>query len=375
MIDLGEPAMKRLLLAPFLTASILAGFAAAQTPPAADRTLGEVTSVNANQRTVVLKEDKGSVISVSIADKTSLLRIPPGETDLKKAVRIAFGDIGVGDRLLGVGQRSEAKLEARTIVVMNKADLAQKQQREQEEWQERGISGIVASSEPSLRTFTTTVGEKKYTVVSTDRTEYRRYAADSAKYGESKESTFRELKAGDQVRVLGNKDEAALTVTAERVVFGTFARVAGLINSVNPETGEIKLTDLISKKPVTIQVTSRSNTRRLPEAIATQLAQRLRGGRGGAAPEAAGRAGGPQAPAGQSTDLSQFLDRLPAFSLADLKPGNAIILTGSPQAGATLITAITIVSGIEPIVTAGAASVQDLIGGWNLGGGDSAEPQ
>jgi hypothetical protein len=51
-------------------------------------------------------------------------------------------------------------------------------------------------------------------------------------------------------------------------------------------------------------------------------------------------------------------------------------LTGSPQPGSPRITAITIVSGIEPIVTAGATSVQDLIGGWNLGGGgDSAEPQ
>jgi len=357
----------------FLTASILAGFAAAQTQPAADRTLGEVTSVNADQRTVVLKEDKGSVVSVSIGEKTNLLRVPPGETDLKKAARITFGDIGVGDRLLAVGQKSEAKLEARTIVVMNKADLAEKQQREQDEWQKRGISGVVASAEPTVGTFTATVGAKKYKVVSNDRTEYRRYAVDSAKYSDSRESTFADLKPGDQVRVLGNKDAAALTVTAERVVFGTFARVAGVINSVNAETGEIKLTDLISKKPVTIQVTPRSTTRRLPEGIATQLAQRLRGGRGGAAPEAAGRAGGPQAPVGQSTDLSQFLDRLPTVSIADLKPGSAIILTGSPQA--TLITAITIVSGIEPIVTAGTASVQDLIGGWNLGGGDSAEPQ
>jgi hypothetical protein len=367
--------MKRFLLTLYVAASTLVGSAAAQTQPAADRTLGEITSVNQDQRTVVLKEDKGSLVSVSIGEKTNLLRVPPGETDLKKAARITFGDMGVGDRLLAVGQKSEAKIEARTIVVMNKADLAQKQQREQQEWQKRGISGIVAGSEPSLRTFTATVGEKKYKVVSSDRTEYRRYAADSAKYSDSRESTFAELKPGDQVRVLGNKDETALTLTAERVVFGTFTRVAGVINSVNPETGEIKLTDLISRKPVTIQVTSRSNTRRLPEGIATQLAQRLRGGRGGAAPESAVRAGGPQAAAGQGTDLSQFLDRLPTLSLADLKPGSAIILTGSPQAGTTLITAITIVSGIEPIVTAGAASVQDLIGGWNLGGGDSAEPQ
>jgi hypothetical protein len=356
--------MKRLVCTLLLTASVFAGTAVAQAQPAADRTLGEVTSVNADQRSVVLKEDKGTQVSVNIGEKTGLLRIPPGEMDLKKAARITFGEIGVGDRLLAVGQKSEGKVEARTIVVMNKADLAQKQQREQEEWQKRGISGIVAGSEPSQRTFTATVGEKKYKVVSTDRTEYRRYAPDSAKFSDSKESTFADLKSGDQVRVLGNKDEQALTVTAERVVFGTFARVAGLISAVNPEAREIKLTDLITKKPVTIQVTPRSNTRRLPEGIATQLAQRLRGGRGG-----------PQAAGGQSTDLSQILDRLPAISLTDLKPGNAVILTGGLQGDTSHITAITIVSGIEPIVTAGAASVQDLIGGWNLGGGDSAEPQ
>jgi hypothetical protein len=362
--------MKRLVFVLCLIGSTLAGSAVAQIQPAGDRTLGEVTSLNADRRSVVLKEDKGSLVTVSIGERTSVLRIPPGETDLKKATRIAFTDIGVGDRLLAVGQKSEAKMEARTIVVMNKADLAQKQQREQEEWQKRGISGIVASTDPPSGTFTATFGEKKYKVVSTDRTEYRRYAPDSAKYSDSKESAFAELKTGDQVRVLGNKDEQAMSVTAERIVFGTFARVAGLISAVNTEAGEIRLTDLITKKPVTIQVTARSNTRRLPEGIATMLAKRLHGGQDG--PGASSRSGSSLA-AGPGTDLSQILDRLPAISLADLKPGNAVILTGGLEADPSHITAITIVSGIEPIVTAGAASVQDLIGGWNLGGGDSAE--
>jgi hypothetical protein len=115
--------MKRFVCALLLTASVFAGIAVAQAQPAADRTLGEVTSVSADQRSVVLKEDKGAQVSVSIGEKTSLLRIPPGETDLKKAARITFGEIGVGDRLLAVGQKSEGKVEARTIVVMNKADL------------------------------------------------------------------------------------------------------------------------------------------------------------------------------------------------------------------------------------------------------------
>jgi len=264
-------------------------------------------------------------------------------------------------------------VEARTVVVMNKADLALKQQRDQDEWQKRGIAGIVAGVDPSGQAFTVTAGDKKYKVASTDRTEYRRYAADSARYSDAKESAFGEIKPGDQVRVLGNKDEAALTVGAERVVFGTFARVAGLINAVNAESGEIKLTDLITKKPVTIQVTARANTRRLPEGIASMLAQRLHGGQGGSTPAAPGRGGAPVPGSAAGTDLSQFLDRLPAISLADLKPGSAVILTGSRQADGARITAITIVSGIEPIVTSGSASVENLIGGWNLGGADAAE--
>jgi hypothetical protein len=337
--------------------------------------MGEVTTVNAEQRTVMLKEDKGAPVTVNVGEKTSLLRIPPGETDLKKATRISFGDIGVGDRLLAVGAKSEGKLEARTIVVMNKADLAQKQQRDQEDWQKRGIAGVVAAVDQSGKSFTATVGDRKYKVASTDRTEYRRYAAESAKYSDSKESSFAELQTGDQVRLLGSKDEQALTMTAERVVFGTFARVAGLISAVNAESGEIRLTDLITRKPVTVEVTARSTTRRLPEGIATMLAQRLHGGQAGQGGPAAapGRGGAPVPPSAGGTDLSLFLDRLPAISLADLKPGNAVILTGSLQADSPRLIAITIVSGIEPIVSSGTASVQNLIGGWNLGGQDSGE--
>src|SRR5579875_1494352 len=365
--------MKPLLAPAFLALLSLSGQLFAQGQPAADRTLGEVTSIDKDHRGLMLKEDKGGTVDISIGEKAFVLRVPPGETDLKKATRITFGDIGVGDRLLAAGTKSGDKFEARIIVIMNKADVAQLQQREQEDWRKRGTSGILASIDPAAKRFVLTVGDKKYNVVATDKTEYRRYASDSAKYADSKAGTLADLKPGDQVRVLGNRDPDALSITAEKVVSGTFTRVAGVITAIDSEHGDIKLTDLISKKSVTVLVTPRSNTRRLPEGLANVIAQRIvPNGQSTPAPAASGREGG-RGGADAITDLSQLLDRLPAISVADLKPGNAIILAGSPQEDTAHITAITLIAGIEPIVNAGASLVQNLIGGWNLGGGGGAD--
>ena len=352
----------------------------AQTPPAApnaaaDRSIGEVASVDAQRRVIVLKEDKGDFLVVVLGDRTSLLRIPPGETDLKKGTRITIADIGAGDRLLAVGTKAETgkSLDARTIVAISKSDLVVKQQREQEEWQKRGISGTVAGLEPAEKGFTVAVGEKKYRVQTSDKTEFRRYAADSAKFSDSQSSSLANLRTGDQIRVLGDKSEEGLTLKAERVVAGSFTRVAGTISSIRAEAKEIKLTELISGKAYTVQLTARSNSRMLPLAVANLIAQRLlpsaQGGpvQAGAAPGAGAGIAALRAGGG---DLSQLLDRLPAVSLSDLKPGNAIVISGSPGAGdATRITAITLLSGIEPIANAVPNLLRDIIGGWNLGGG------
>src|SRR5882762_9649306 len=86
--------MKNLWIPVLAMAFTLGGSVSAQTPaaasnPAADRSIGEVASVDPQRMQIVLKEDKGSFIVVSFVEKTSLLRIPPGETDVKKATRIA----------------------------------------------------------------------------------------------------------------------------------------------------------------------------------------------------------------------------------------------------------------------------------------------
>ena len=351
----------------------------AQTPPpaapnAAERFIGEVASVDAEQKHVVLQEDKtGTLYIVSFTDKTSVLRVPPGETDIKKATRIAITDIAAGDRLLAVGQRGTgATADARTIVIISKSDMALKQQHDQEEWEKRGISGTISAIDAAENNLTVTVGDKKFKVQTTDKTEFRRYSADSAKFSDSQKSTFADVKNGDQIRALGEKNAEALTLKAERVVSGTFLRVVGTIKEMDAQSGQIKLTELLTGKSFNVRVTPKCTTRKLPPEVANLIAQRLVPGAQGAGRGGAG--GGLGALRASGGDINQILDRLPPSSISDLKPGSAIVVSGTAGAEPGRVTAITLITGIEPIANAVPNLIRDLIGGWNVGGGgDLAE--
>ena len=69
-------------------------------------------------------------------------------------------------------------------------------------------------------------------------------------------------------------------------------------------------------------------------------------------------------------DLSRVIERLPKASLADLKPGEALMIVASGHSGASSVTAVTLLTGVEPLLTAsprGAAGFS--ASNWNLGGG------
>src|SRR5262249_50077605 len=65
------------------------------------RKLGTVKSVNGN--TITLQADAGPDFSALVQDSTRILRIPPGQTDLKNAVPIKLQEVQVGDRMLVSG--------------------------------------------------------------------------------------------------------------------------------------------------------------------------------------------------------------------------------------------------------------------------------
>jgi hypothetical protein len=317
--------------------------------------IGEVTALDAQSGQISLKTDKGEAVTAPVGASTVYLRVPPGEKDLQKAARIAFSDIGVGDRVLVIGQK--------TVIVMTRSDLAQKQRREQEEWQKRGMSGTVWAIDPAAKTFTIKSGPKTVTVQPSDRTDYRRYAPDSVKFSDARPSSLAEVKTGDQVRVLGDPSEDGTSIRAERIVSGSFRQIAGTISSLRAEAGEIIIKDLATKKPLTVRVNSDSTLKKLPLAMATTLARRYQPGGG----EAAG------APAGSGGDIGPMLDRLPAMPLAELKAGDAIMISSTTGADPARVTAIMLLAGVEPLLTASPAATRDIMSGWNLGSGAGGE--
>lgn len=73
-----------------------------------------------------------------------------------------------------------------------------------------------------------------------------------------------------------------------------------------------------------------------------------------------------------------MISRLPAVTLADLQKEDAVMIVSTLGSGGPEVTAITLLGGVEPILTASpnGMSAAALLSGWNLSapGGD-AGPQ
>jgi hypothetical protein len=351
--------------------------AAAQTP-AANRAQvsGTITAVNADAKQLSLKSDKGEDVAVSTTDRTLILRIPPGETDPKKGAKIALSTVSSGDRAVVIGPApADPKTWAATaVLVMSKSDVASLQQKDQDDWKKRGTTGTVTAIDPTAMTISIKSGSRTYAVQPSDKTTFHRYSLDSARFSDAKPSTFADVKTGDQLRVLGNKNEEGTGIQAEKIVSGSFRQIAATITAINAQTGELTVKDLATKKPLTIKIESDSTMRKLPEQAARMLARRYAPGAaqpapgaGGPPPGAAGRGG--MGGGGRGGDVGQMLDNLPAMPISELKPGDAIMVSTTQGTDPGRVTAITLLAGVEPLLTASPTATRDIMSGWNLGGG------
>jgi hypothetical protein len=70
---------------------------------------------------------------------------------------------------------------------------------------------------------------------------------------------------------------------------------------------------------------------------------------------------------GGPTDISQMLERMPPVGLADLKRGDAIIVASTIGVDPMQVTAITVLAGVEPLLTAAPGGGQQMnLGPWNF---------
>jgi hypothetical protein len=75
-------------------------------------------------------------------------------------------------------------------------------------------------------------------------------------------------------------------------------------------------------------------------------------------------------------DIGKIIEQQPAIQLADLKPNDAIIVTGATGDDTSKITATALVAGVEPILRAAPSNAPDpLAGSWNMGGAPGGEGQ
>jgi hypothetical protein len=352
------------------------------------KNVGMVKSISGN--TLVLKSDAGPEITITVADGARLLRMAPGQTDLKSAATITLADLQVGDRMLVRGRAADnGAIAASTIVVMKQADVAQKQQHDREDWQKRGAGGIVNAIDSAAGSFTISVTPTLSVVVKTTKdTSFLRYAPNSVKFSEAQKGAIDQIKTGDQLRARGARSADGKELTAEEVISGTFRNIAGTISSIDAANNIITVKDLLAKKSVVIKFNSDSQLRKLSPQMAQRLAFFLKGGAqaaqsgapaGGQTPASGAPAGNPQAPrpAG-APDFQQMLSRIPAVTLADLQKEDAVMVVATQGTTGNEVTAITLLGGVEPILTASpnGMSAAALFSGWNLGapGGD-AGPQ
>ena len=204
-------------------------------------------------------------------------------------------------------------------------------------------------------------------------TQFRRYAGDSVKFEDAKPGTLAQIQTGDQLRVRGAKSEDGSSIQAEEIVSGSFKNLAGTIATIDAaagyadaegsgdeedgdgdDYGELECADAAAAGCG--DVCGEGQRRRcrgcrcerwyaergiLRRPEVQRRCRRKEHGRAAWARESAGG------------DLSQLVGRLPNKTIADLKVGDAVMIVASqPDPGSATVTAVTLLSGVEPILAA-----------------------
>ncbi|MGB6746108.1 MAG: DUF5666 domain-containing protein [Terracidiphilus sp.] len=341
---------------------------------AASRLLGTITTIGGDILTV--KPAQGDAQQVEVPTTAQLKRIEPGQTNLSAAVAMQFSELAVGDRVLvNLDPNATGSTpQALRVIAIKAEDVAKKQQDETEAWQ-HGVGGLVKSVDTAGGVIAVTTGAgatlKTITVRTTPTTVLERYAPASVSFTDATPAPITAIQPGDQLRARGTRNADGTEIAADAVVSGGFRNISGTIVSIDTAGSSLVVKDLVSKKPVTVHITPQVQMRRLPDRMAQMIAARLKGMAAGtnggrAQGDSAANAGQGQGPGAGAQrgggDMQQVLSRAPAIQLSDLQKGEAVMLVSTQ--GASEVTAITLLAGVEPLLEAPAS--QDLLSNWSM---------
>ncbi len=386
---------------PLLAFSVLAPPAAfAQAPSPYTSVQGSITKVDTATKVISVKTDTAET-TVKFSDQTKLLELPPGEADVKKATPIKAEGISAGDHILArVQTKDPTGLPAGTIYINRASDIAKENAAKAQEWQTQAVSGFAESidiaGKKAIMKVKGAAGapDREVALDLSGPVSYQRFSDKSLEY---ERADLAGLKPGDHFRVLGTKNADVTQVKVTDLAADAIRQIGATVKSVDPATGTITAVDT-SKKPVTINVRSATKVKALDEQTAQMIARIVnpsyqgagrRGGGGGGEGRGGGRGfggpGGPGAgaPGGSGgggfgrgggrgrggNQIQNLIDSQPDQKVADLKSGDAIIVSG-PATGDSF-TAMMVLSGVDPILRAAPSQGADPLGsGWsNIGGG------
>ena len=357
-----------------ITAGLVAVSAAAQVA-AAPHASGTVKAVSATGVTV--STSAGQDVTVAVPATAKVLVVAPGSRDLKAAASGSLSDISVADKVIVTGTDGDTAtaLTAVRVILMKSQAIADSHAAEDAAWSQGG-GGIVRAVDAGGGNIVVANGLKMMTVVVTPSTIVRRYSGDSVRFADAQASTVAAIRPGDQLRVRGAKLADGSSITADELVTGSFHNYSGLISSIDATAGTVMLKDLTTKRPVTVAVTANSDVRRIPTMLAARVAMQMKGGAGGAgAPaktadaQAGDGAGGAQRAGRAGMDLSSMLSRLPTETLGGLKVGDAVMIVAtSGTADGDKSTAVTLLVGVDAILSASPSGQTMTLSPWSVGG-------
>ncbi len=372
--------------------------------------IGSVVAVDAANKQIVLSTKSAGAFIIGLAETTKFVKVAPDAKTLEGATPIALSDIGAGDRIWVRGAVSGNNIAAaKQVILMNKAEIAKKNDTERMDWVRRGIVGKVVNVNAGDKEITLAIqrnGQPQNIIlpIAPDTVKFRRYNEEAIRFADAKPSSFAEVKVGDQMRALGVRNEAGTHYTPEQVVFGTFRTITGTIVSIDAAKNEVVILDE-KKQSLTLTLKKDSSLKRI-DFSSMMGGGGFGGGRpgggqpgaggppsggqpgaGGPPPGGAGQPGGGQGRGegqgggqrrpggGGGFDIQAIIDRMPETTLAELKAGETIVVAGTKSADPKKLTAITLLSNIEPLMQmmarmgGGAASAAGGAGAGGFGGG------
>ena len=286
-----------------------------------------MTAVEVAARRLTVKTDAGPSVEVRAEEQTAFLKARPGSSTLDDAAPARLEDVAVGDRVLARGRLADdkASLAARQVVVMTRGDLTAKQNAERAEWRRRGILGVVSAVDPiggEITLQARRMGGARPVVIAAagPGVRFRRYAPDSVKFSDARPSALGDVRVGDQLRALAERSADGNRFVPEQIVFGTFRTVSGAVVRIDAR-GELTVRDEASPRPVRVAVGPDTRLRRF--SIPTRFARD-----GGAGPE-------------------DMLELLPPITLAEIKPGDRVLVSSTKGSDPARLNAIALVAGLE----------------------------